>query len=248
MNKGWIKLHRKFLQWEWFDKPEMVQMFIFLLLDANHADKEWRGIDIKRGQLVTSLANISAKTNLSIRTIRTCIKRLKSTNEIAVRATNKYSIITICNYDDYQDKENESDKQNDKQTDNQTTSKRQTNDKQTTTNKNEKNNKNEKKIKEVLEKLDLNPEWKVLVSEWLQYKKERRESYKSERGIKAFVTKLKNLSGDNVAVAKKITEQSFANNWAGIFELKGGNNEKDRRDSEIREQQIIELAREAGMA
>ena len=113
----------------------------------------------------------------------------------------------------------------------------------------------ESKVKEstnkrVLEKLDLNPEWKVLVSEWLQYKKERRESYKSERGIKAFVTKLKNLSGDNVAVAKKITEQSFANNWAGIFELKGGNNGKDRRDSETadRERQIMQLAREAGMA
>lgn len=143
MKRGWITLHRKFIEWEWFDNPEMVQLFLFLLLEANHADKDWRGIVIKRGQLVTSLASINSKTNLSIRTIRTCLKRLKSTSEVTIKTTNRYSIITICKYDDYQDLENKSDKLNDKQSDKQTTSKRQTKDKQTTTN-NHYNNKTTK--------------------------------------------------------------------------------------------------------
>lgn len=103
---------------------------------------------------------------------------------------------------------------------------------------------------ERVEKLELSDEWEEVVLEWLEYKKARRESYKNERSIKAFTTKLKNLSGGDVAAAKNIIEQSFANNWAGIFELKGGNNEKNRTDSETarREQQIFELARETGMA
>ena len=56
--------------------------------------------------------------------------------------------------------------------------------------------------------------------EWFAYKKERKESYKSERSKKAFITSLRNLSGNNANLARKIIEQSMANNWAGIFELK----------------------------
>jgi len=99
---GWIKLHRKFSQWEWFDKSEMVHLFIYFLLLANHEDKKWNGIIIKRGQLVTGRNKIKKQTGISERTIRTCLNRLKSTNEITIKTTNRYSIITICNYDNYQ--------------------------------------------------------------------------------------------------------------------------------------------------
>ena len=38
MDNGWIRLHKRFLQWEWLDKPEMVQLFLYLLLKANFAE------------------------------------------------------------------------------------------------------------------------------------------------------------------------------------------------------------------
>ena len=151
--KGWIALHRQFTQWEWFDKPEMVQLFIYLLISATHEDTQWRGIEVKRGQIITSLEKISFATSLSVRTIRTCLNRLISTNEIICEATKKYRLITICKYDKYQDFESESDKRNDKQTDKQTdkitTNKRQTSDKQTTNpiyNNNNNNNNNNNKL------------------------------------------------------------------------------------------------------
>ena len=100
-------------------------------------------------------------------------------------------------------------------------------------------------------KFEINKDWAQVVFDWLEYKKERRETYKSDRSIKSFITKLRNLSGDDPAVAREIVEQSFANNYAGVFELKKQTaNGKDRRDSETanREQQIMQLAREAGMA
>ena len=126
--EGWVTLHRKFLQWEWFDKPEMVQLFIWLLLNANYADKKWQGTVIKRGQLLTTTPKIMEALRLTERQTRTCISRLKSTGEVSVKTTNKYSIITICNYDRYQVDNFSSDGQNDGQSVTQATDKRRTND------------------------------------------------------------------------------------------------------------------------
>lgn len=136
---GWIKIHRSFLTWEWFDKPEMVQVFVYLLLKANHDAKEWHGMTIERGQIVTSVAKIAQETRLSVRTVRTCLERLKSTSEVTITTTTKFTLITISKYDTYQDGDDASDKAFDKVVDNPTTNERQTNDKQTTTNKNEEN-------------------------------------------------------------------------------------------------------------
>ena len=137
--KGWVKIHRSFLTWEWFDKPEMVQLFVYLLLKANHDAKEWHGIVIERGQIVTSVARIAAETRLSAQVVRTCINRLKSTNEITSTSTNKYTIITICKYDTYQETDNEPNEDNNEQIDEQLTNEQQTNNNQLTTNKNVKN-------------------------------------------------------------------------------------------------------------
>lgn len=112
---GFIKLHRKLQTWEWYNKSEMVHLFIHLLINANNEDKKWQKIDVKRGQLITGLHSLSEKTGISIRTIRTCLDRLKSTSELTVKTTNKFSIITICKYDDYNDNKTLNDKQNDTQ-------------------------------------------------------------------------------------------------------------------------------------
>lgn len=124
--EGWISLHRKFLGWEWFDKPEMVQLFIWMLLNANYTDKKWRGIEVKRGQLIVTSPMIQEALNLSEQRTKTCIQRLKSTGEITTKSTNKYTIVTICNYDRYQTEEFSSNGQNNKQSNGQTTDKQRT--------------------------------------------------------------------------------------------------------------------------
>ena len=102
MCNGWIKLHRKILDWEWFTSPSTLQLFIYLLLRANKENKKWRGILIKRGQLVTSVATISEETKLSTQQVRTSLNRLKSTNEITSKTTNRFTLVTICKYESYQ--------------------------------------------------------------------------------------------------------------------------------------------------
>lgn len=125
--EGWVTLHRKFLQWEWFDIPEMVKLFIYLLLMAQHSERKHRGTTLQRGELVTSIPTIMKDCKLSEQQARTCIKRLKSTGEITCKSTNKYTIITICNYDRYQSDNFENNRQNNGQTNTPATDKQRTN-------------------------------------------------------------------------------------------------------------------------
>lgn len=137
--KGWVKIYRDLQEWEWYTKPEMVHLYIYLLLSVNHSAAKWQGTTIKRGQMVTSVAQLAQKTGLSVQTTRTCLNRLKSTNEITIETTKLYTIITICNYSRYIDKEPKSNEQSNKETNKQPTKRQQSANKRLTTNKNDKN-------------------------------------------------------------------------------------------------------------
>lgn len=113
--EGWIKIHRKVLNWEWYDDINTKTLFFHLLLTANHQDKKWRGQIIKRGQKITSLEHLAKEVGLTIQQIRTSLNKLKSTSEITVKATNKFTLITIEKYSDYQINEKENNKQDNKQ-------------------------------------------------------------------------------------------------------------------------------------
>lgn len=149
--EGWISLQRKFLAWRWFDDDAMVRFFIYLLLKANHADADWFATTIKRGQLVTSIDTISRELHKSAQQVRTMIKRLKSTSEITSESTNKYTIITICKYDYYQNLALETNKQTNKQTNKRATNGQQTNNKRITTNNNDNNDNNVNNIVDSIE-------------------------------------------------------------------------------------------------
>lgn len=102
-NNGWVKLHRKFQKWEWYQKSEVVHLFLHFLLSANHEDGKWQGQEVKRGQFITGLKKLNEQTGISTQSIRTVINLLKSTGEITSKSTNKYRIITVVKYNDYQD-------------------------------------------------------------------------------------------------------------------------------------------------
>jgi hypothetical protein len=133
--EGWIKLHRKIIDNPIFKESRTLHLFIYLLLKANHQQNRFlfnqKEIIIERGQVVTGIPRISRDTGLTYREIRTRLALLENLGILTRKTTNKFSIITICNYSYYQDTKDE-----ERQTE------RQANDKQTTTNKNNKNEKN----------------------------------------------------------------------------------------------------------
>lgn len=56
--------------------------------------------------------------------------------------------------------------------------------------------------------------------EWLQYRKERRLATYTPTGLKSTFTNLKKISNNNAKTAIEVIEQSLANGWQGLFELK----------------------------
>jgi hypothetical protein len=173
--EGWIKLYRKFEKWEWFNISEMVHLFIYLLISANKEPGEWRGVKIMRGQLLTGLSSLNKHTGISYQTLRTCLKRLEKTKEINIQATNQYSIITICNYEEYQQKQQATNKQ---------PNKRLTNDQQATNNKQEEEEEIKKEKKVYAEFVSmLEDEYKKLVS------------FHGARNTKIFIDVLNNYKG-----------------------------------------------------
>lgn len=101
-NGGFIVVYRDILQWEWYTDVNTAHLFIHCILKANHADANWRGIEIKRGSFITSLQKLSTETGLTVKQVRNSLEKLEKTGEVANCSTSKYRIITVKNYDVYQ--------------------------------------------------------------------------------------------------------------------------------------------------
>ena len=129
-DSGYLRLYRQLLDWEWFDNSYMVHLWIYFLLKANYQDSKWHGIDVPRGSFITSLDSICKDTGLTVQNIRTCINKLKSTGEITIKVTNRFSVLTVCNYNTYNVQDSDANKQTNKQTNKQLTSNQQATNKQ----------------------------------------------------------------------------------------------------------------------
>lgn len=112
---GFIKIHRKILEWEWYKKPITKAVFLHLLLRANREDKTWKGVLVKRGECITSLSKLASELGISVQQARDSLNNMQKTHEVTIKTTNRYSLIKLNNYDSYQ--------LNDKQSTHETTSK-----------------------------------------------------------------------------------------------------------------------------
>jgi DNA-binding MarR family transcriptional regulator len=106
-----IKLHRDILDWEWYQSSEVSRLYIHLILRANFLSKKWQGYAVNRGQLITSNKHLAIELGMTIQVIRTALKKLESSNYIKRKTTNKFTLITIINYDTKQSAKNISNKQ-----------------------------------------------------------------------------------------------------------------------------------------
>lgn len=136
------------MKWQWYQVEGMIPLWLHLLLNANHTDRWQNGILVKRGQVLTGRKQLAKELNFSEQTVRTCLNRLKSTNEITIESTNRFSLITLINWDKYQLSDGLTNQQINQQINQQVTSNQPATNQQVTTNNNVKNDKNLKKEKE----------------------------------------------------------------------------------------------------
>lgn len=102
MDEGYIKLYRSMTNWEWYSDSNTKAVFLHLLLNANLEETRYMNHVIPKGGLVTGYPALSRQLGISIQSVRTAIKHLKLTNEITVKSTNRFSIVTIVNWEKYQ--------------------------------------------------------------------------------------------------------------------------------------------------
>ena len=104
---GWIALHRQITEWRWYTDGNTFRLFVHLLLKANSKPGEWRGFKVLPGQLITGRKALAEELGLTEQEIRTSLKKLKNSKEITSKSTNKFSIITVCKWWDYQHYKND---------------------------------------------------------------------------------------------------------------------------------------------
>lgn len=195
------------MDWEWYDDIITRGVFIHCLLRANHTDTNWRGNELKRGQFVTSLKHLADENGISVQTLRTHLKRLKSTHELTIKSTNKHSIITVCNYDSYQSEKSEANTQTNTQTNKQLTNNQQATNNQLTTDKNEKKEKNvnNEKNRHQAEKKDDDDFLSLINIEKLK------KEYPGIDVLKELQNVEKKISGQPIAVPENYARQCLNN-------------------------------------
>lgn len=141
MHRGYVKLWRKSLDSPVWRNVNLWRLWTWCLIKASHKEFNemvgYQAITLMPGQFIFGRLQASKETGLSQRSVRTCLQTLKTTSNLTIKSTSKYSIVSIINWELYQVNECSSDHQ----IDHQKANKRPASDQQATTNKNDKNNK-----------------------------------------------------------------------------------------------------------
>lgn len=253
-NKGWIKLHRSLLDWQWFEDHNTTRLLIYLLVSVNYESKKWKGQKINEGELITSNSKLASAVGLSVQNIRSSLNKLKIDNQITIKSTNKFQLITLVKWGELQNKDEATNKQKEPIP----TNKQQTNNNQTTTTKEGKELK-EIKNKEFLLKKETKkdslkkaneiilpfetPTFEKAWNDWKQYKEiELKFRYKSIISEAMALTELKKLSRNLEKTAIEIIYQSITNGWKGLFELKNQTNGNTTSNTKpTAQQQLAEI-------
>ena len=86
-------------------------LMMFLLVNANYKSERFEKIIVERGQYIFSYDGLSRDCGMPLQTLRTTLKDLVETNQITIKSTRKWSLLTICEYDSWQNQDDETNTQ-----------------------------------------------------------------------------------------------------------------------------------------
>jgi len=118
MQRGYIKTWRKVIDSGWLQNHKLWVFWSWCLLKASYKEYDLivgcQRVHLMPGEFVFGLNKASDELKMSIRAIRTLIAFLKKSQNVTIKTTNKFSVISIVNWDAYQQTEILNDNQNDK--------------------------------------------------------------------------------------------------------------------------------------
>ena len=120
-DKGFIVIDRCVREWKWFGISNAMNLWFYLLVNAQWKDSHFLGHEVPRGSLWTSVGRIASETDMSEKTVRNWLKKFEEAGQIIVKGANKGTLISVINYAKYQDRTDEKGKQITEQVTDQTT-------------------------------------------------------------------------------------------------------------------------------
>lgn len=106
MDRGYVRLWRKTLDSGLLQHPTAWQVFGYLLMTATSKPHKRiiAGVmtEAKPGEVITGRERLAEKLGLSVQQVRTALNLLKKLEIITITSTNKYSVISLVNWDAYQ--------------------------------------------------------------------------------------------------------------------------------------------------
>lgn len=220
MHRGYIKIWRKFIEWEWYGDVNMMSLFLHLLLKANYKESKFMGIIIPRGSLVCGRRELAKTLNISEMSIRTCINKLKSTQEITTKTTNKFTIVSVCNYEEYQIKQEDFNQENNQVVNQRSTNNQPTINQQLTTSKELKNVRiKEYKNKDLKHQVIIPDYLQEIIKSFMEMRKEIKKPA-TERAIELIIRDVQKWYPNRNDLQIKAIENSIKSSWQGVFQLK----------------------------
>ena len=105
MAGDWVKLHRSIADSGVWADEWLLKLWIWCLLRANYADRKWLGITIRRGQFVTGRFAGAEELGVHPSKWYRGMAALVELGNITTTPNNKNTIVTVVNYESYQDDE-----------------------------------------------------------------------------------------------------------------------------------------------
>lgn len=102
---GYVKDYRSTVDWEWFTDVNTAHLWEYIRLRVNYEPSRFRGMVIRRGEMLESIPVIASKTGLSVQNVRTALKHLKMTGEIECNVTRYGLLIFAVKYAFFQDQQ-----------------------------------------------------------------------------------------------------------------------------------------------
>jgi hypothetical protein len=238
MRNGFVSIHRK-LQNDpiWLsEKFTRAQAWVDLILLANHSDgyirKSGHRIPVKRGQCGWSKLRLADRWGWSRGKVDRFLKELEIDGWIEQQTGQQTTIININEYNTYQETTNK------KRTPKKTTDEHQTDIKQDTNNNNNNNNNDYNNKGDVVFDVPSFVDGDVWLR-WVKFRKEKKKTL-TPTTIEAQIKKLTKWheAGHDV---NAIIEQSIAQGWVGLFEIKKGNQNDRLTKSQRADRELQEL-------
>ena len=211
---GFVKLHRKMIEWGWYSDCVVKDVFIHILMVATFKPTKYLGHDLNPGQAVIGRKKLAKELGFTEQQVRTALKKLESTGEISLFSTNKFTIATVENWDFYQGCDEEDNQQS--------TNNQPTNNQQITNNqphlKNVKKDKNVKNVKKDIY-ISVPDELKTAFMEFAEMRKMIKKPITTVNTVTRILNRL-NQFGHSTEEKIAILNQSTDNCWQDVYQLK----------------------------